>query len=130
MAPITTLYAALLALLFIALAALVVRGRLRHKINLGAGPGGEIEPQVRAHANLAEYAPILLILLLLAELGGAAAWLLHVAGAGFVIARVMHAAGLSRTRGESFGRYWGIVLTWLLIIVLAVYLLVRAVAGN
>jgi hypothetical protein len=130
MAPITTLYAALLALLFIVLAGVVVRGRLRHKIDLGAGARGELEQQIRAHANLAEYAPVFLILLLLAELGGAAAGLLHAMGATFVIARVMHAAGLNRARGESFGRYWGTVLTWLLIVALAVYLLVRTIAAT
>jgi hypothetical protein len=42
----------------------------------------------------------------------------------------MHAAGLNRARGESFGRYWGTVLTWLLIVALAVYLLVRTIAAT
>ena len=130
MAPITTLYAALLALLLIALAGLVVRGRLRHRINLGMGAQGEIEPQVRAHANLAEYAPVFLILLLVAELGAAPGWLLHAAGATFLVARVLHGAGLSKTSGESFGRYWGTVFTWLVILALALYLLLRPLFGG
>ena len=116
MAPITTLYAALLALLLIALAGLVVRGRIRHHIDLGTGAQGEIEPQVRAHANLAEYAPVFLVL--------------QHAGASFLLGRVMHGAGLSQARGASFGRYWGTVLTWLVILALALYLLLRPLFGG
>ena len=127
MAPITTLYASLLALLFNVLAGMVVRGRLRHKIDLGQGERGEIERPVRAHANLTEYAPVFIVLLLLAELGGAPAWLLHGAGVGFVGSRVLHGIGLSSHRGRSFGRYYGTVGTWLLIVALAVYLLLRSV---
>jgi len=130
MAPITTLYAALLALLLIALAGLVVRGRIRHHVDLGIGTEGEIEKQVRAHANLAEYAPLFLILLLVAELGAAPGWLLHAAGATFLVARIMHGAGLSQTRGASFGRYWGTVFTWLVILALALYLLLRPLFGD
>ena len=130
MAPITTLYAALLALLFIALAAVVVRGRLRHHIDLGPGERSEIEQPIRAHANLAEYGPIFVTLLLLAELGGAPAWLLHGAGSGFVAARVLHGIGLNSNRGRSFGRYYGTLGTWLLIVALALYLLVRPLVGR
>ena len=130
MAPITTIYAALLALLVITLAAFVVRGRLGQKIELGAGATGELELAIRAHGNLVEYAPIFLILLLVAELGGMPGGWLHGIGAAFVVARIMHAAGLSRTRGASFGRYWGTVLTWLLIIGLALALLVRTLLAH
>jgi hypothetical protein len=126
MAPVTTLYAGLLGLLYLALAYLVVRGRQRHKINLGTGPQGEIERQVRVHANLVEYAPMFLLLLLLAELAAAPPWLLHGAGAGFVAARVAHAQGLSSTAGVSRGRFWGTALTWLLILVLSIYLIFKS----
>jgi hypothetical protein len=129
MAPITTLCAALVGVLYIALAGLVVRGRQRHKIDLGPGAKGEIEQSIRAHANLAENAPIFLILLLLAELGGAPVWLLYGAGAVFIVARVLHGAGLSGARGYSFGRFYGTLFTWLLILGLSVYLLVRTLAA-
>jgi len=126
MAPVTTLYAGLLGLLYLALAYLVVRGRQRHRINLGIGAEGQIERQVRVHANFAEYAPIFLILLLLAELAAAPSWLLHGAGAGFVIARLGHALGLSSTSGVSQGRSVGTALTWLLILVLSIYLIFKS----
>jgi uncharacterized membrane protein YecN with MAPEG domain len=126
MAPVTTLYAGLLGLLYLALAYLVVRGRQRHRINLGIGAEGQIERQVRVHANFAEYAPIFLILLLLAELAAAPSWLLHGAGAGFVAARLAHALGLSSTSGVSRGRSVGTALTWLLILVLSIYLIFKS----
>jgi uncharacterized membrane protein YecN with MAPEG domain len=126
MAPVTTLYAGLLGLLYLALAYLVVRGRQRHRINLGIGAEGQIERQVRVHANFAEYAPIFLILLLLAELAAAPSWLLHGAGAGFVAARLAHAQGLSSTSGVSRGRSVGTALTWLLILVLSIYLIFKS----
>lgn len=127
--PITTLYAALLALLQVVLAGFVVRARRAHKVNLGAGPRGEIEQPVRVHANLAENAPIFLLLLLLAELAPSPAGLLHGAGVVFCAARLLHAVGLSERPGRSFGRFWGTLLTWLTIVALALYLLVRVVAG-
>lgn len=129
MAPVTTIYAALLGLLYLTLAYLVVRARDKHSVTLGEGPAGELVQPIRVHANLVEYAPIFLILLLLAELGSSPAWLLHGAGTVFVIGRVLHAMGLTRSAGASFGRYWGTVLTWLMILCLSLYLLVRSFLG-
>jgi uncharacterized membrane protein YecN with MAPEG domain len=126
MAPVTTIYAALLGLLYLTLAYLVVRARDKHSVTLGEGPAGELVQPIRVHANLVEYAPIFLILLLLAELGSSPAWLLHGAGTVFVIGRVLHAMGLTRSAGATFGRYWGTVLTWLMILCLSLYLLVRS----
>jgi len=125
MAPVTTLYAALIGLLYITLAYIVVRARDRHSVSLGLGSQDELLQPVRAHGNLVEYAPIFLLLLLLAELGSAPAWLLYSAGGLFVAGRVLHAVGLLGKAGASFGRYWGTVLTWLMILGLSLYLLVR-----
>jgi uncharacterized membrane protein YecN with MAPEG domain len=47
--------------------------------------------------------------------------LLHICGIVFILARVMHAAGLSRSSGHSVGRFAGIGLTWMVLIVLAVW---------
>ena len=127
MAPITSIYAGLLALMMLGLAGRVVRVRLGQAIPLGTGGNDDMEQRIRVHGNLTEYAPIFLILLLLAELGQAPAWLLHGTGIAFVVARAMHAAGLSRIRGRSIGRFYGSAVSWTAIVVLAVYLLGRAV---
>lgn len=125
MAPITSLYAALTALLVIALASLVVRGRWLHRVGLGTGGSPELERAVRVHANLVEYAPIGLILLLLLELAALPAWFLHGCGAAFFLSRLLHALGLSQRSGSSPGRYLGTLGTWLVIIVMAAVLLFR-----
>ncbi len=128
MAPVTSLYAALTALLVVALASLVVRGRWRHRVGLGTGGHPEFERVVRVHANLVEYAPIALFLLLLLELAELPGWFLHTCGAIFFVSRILHALGLSQRSGSSPGRFFGTLGTWLVIIVMAGVLLFRGLA--
>lgn len=125
-APITSLYAALAAILFVALAGLVVRARWRYRTGLGIGTEPAMERAVRVHANFVEYVPLALLLLLLTELGGAPAILLHGCGALLVLCRVLHAYGLSQHSGRSFGRFWGTAGTWAVVLTLSVTLLWRA----
>ena len=122
-APITALYAALAGLMVLVLAILVVRGRWRHRVSLGTGTEPAMERAVRVHANFIEYVPLALLLLLLAELNGAAAPLLHAAGVLLLASRVLHAYGLTRVSGRSFGRFYGTAGTWLTILVLSGWLL-------
>ena len=122
---ITSLYASLAALLFVALAALVVRARWKYRTGLGVGTDPAMERAVRVHANFVEYVPLALLLLLLAELGGAPSGLLHTCGALLLVSRVLHAYGLSQTSGRSFGRFWGTAGTWGVVVTLAVTLLWR-----
>ena len=64
--------------------------------------------------------------MLLAELGGAAFWFLHLMGAAFVSGRLLHAYGLSTVRARSFGRFYGSVISWTTILVLSIHLLIRS----
>jgi len=123
---ITSLYASLAALLFVALAALVVRARWKYRTGLGVGTDPAMERAVRVHANFVEYVPLALLLLLLAELGGARSGLLHTCGGVLLVSRVLHAYGLSQTSGRSFGRFWGTAGTWVVVVTLAVTLLWRS----
>ncbi|HEY5365103.1 MAG TPA: MAPEG family protein [Casimicrobiaceae bacterium] len=118
---VTALYAGILMLLLVVLAFPI--SRLRGKLRTGLGDGGhpELARAIRAHANLSEWGVPVLLLLLVAELNRAPVVFLHVAGITLVIARLLHAFGLSRTGGASFGRMYGTGLTWLVLIVLAVW---------
>jgi uncharacterized protein len=116
---ITALYAGLLALLYLALAGLVVAHRRRARVGLGTGSDTALERAVRVHGNFAEYTPLFLVLLLVAELSGIGAILLHVAGSAFFLARIGHAFGLSQSSGTSAGRFVGTLVTWIAILVLA-----------
>jgi uncharacterized protein len=117
---ITALYAGLLGLLYIALGGFVVAQRRRARIGLGTGSDPALERRVRVHGNFAEYAPLFLVLLLVAELAGAASVLLHLLGAAFLLARIGHAFGLGRSSGTSTGRFVGTLVTWVAIVVVAV----------
>ncbi|MCB1578371.1 MAG: MAPEG family protein, partial [Xanthomonadales bacterium] len=66
---------------------------------------------VRAHGNAIEYLSIGLILLLLVEMNQTQPLLVHSFGIALLVGRVMHAVGLSRSSGPSFGRVGGMILT-------------------
>ena len=116
---ITALYAGLLSVFYIILGGFVVAQRRRARIGIGTGSDTALERAVRVHGNFAEYAPLFLLLLLVAELGGGTPWLLHALGATFLVARIGHALGLSQSSGASPGRFLGTLVTWVAIVVLA-----------
>lgn len=71
-----------------------------------------------AHGNAVENIPLALILLALAEFQGTNTALLTVCGVVFVVARCLNAFGVSPHAGNSFGRFYGIILNWMIIILL------------
>ncbi|HEY6578349.1 MAG TPA: MAPEG family protein [Rhizomicrobium sp.] len=111
-------YAALNALILLALSMRVVGARFRTQTPIGDGGKPEMAAPLRAHANNAEYVPTLLILLwALASPLGRSIWLIHGIGATFTIGRLLHAIGLSRSTGPSALRFAGMVLTWIAYVV-------------
>lgn len=114
---ITLFYAGVLALLLLVLSARVAMVRRRLQVGLGTGGERELQLAVRAHANFCEYVPLALLLLLLLELSAAfPPWVLHLLGIVLVVARVGHGMfGLNRSPGASLGRFWGTLVTWLVI---------------
>ena len=116
---ITAVYASLLAILYIVLSYRVAQRRMRFQVGLGTGQNTDLERAVRIHGNFAEYVPFALLLLAFLETGGGPAWAVHVAGAGLLIARGLHALGLTQSSGRSPGRFSGVVMTWLIILALA-----------
>jgi len=123
---VTALYAALLALLAVALGAWVVTLRVRHRVGLGDGGQSRLTRAIRAHGNLLETAPLALLLLLLAELTAALPVVgLQATGLALLCGRLLHAAGLARSGGASPPRFVGMLLTWLVTVALAGALLLR-----
>jgi uncharacterized membrane protein YecN with MAPEG domain len=120
MPKITLLFASLHALLLLALIAPISRHRHRHRIGLGSGGDPVLERKIRAHANFIEFVPMALLLLALLELGGLQAPWLWSFGAALLLARLLHAVGLSRNSVYSFGRFWGTVLTVIVVIAMAI----------
>lgn len=123
--PITSVYAALCGLLVLTLAVRVAYIRRSQKIGIGDGGNRVLERRVRIHANAIENVPMVLILLGLAESAGVASWALHAAGVALIVARILHAHGLTQSAGHSFGRLYGVMLTWALLLGLSLTLLIR-----
>lgn len=115
--PVTLTIAAACAALNIWLAMRIVPSRVRG-VSLGDGGDRALLARVRSHANLAEYAPFVLILLALIELGGGSPLWLWVAGVAFVLARIAHPFGMDRDSVNAL-RAGGAMVTWVVLALLA-----------
>lgn len=113
---ITPIYAGLLAILFVVLSYRVVQQR-GHGVSLGDGGDQALLRRIRGHGNFSEYVPLILLMIGMLELGGAKAWLLHLLGATLLLARLLHGYALSFTESWKFGRFYGTLLTFILLAV-------------
>ena len=121
---ITPLYAGLLALWFVALSVRVVQRR-GHGISLGDGGDNILLRRIRGHANFAEYVPLILLMMGFLELSRFNGWLLHGIGITLVVARLLHGYALSFSEQFKFGRFWGTLLTFILVAVLGLLCLTQ-----
>ncbi len=109
--PATSIYAAILTVLFLALSVRVIARRRASRILLGTTGNPDLERAARAHANFAEYVPLGLVLLMLIE-HVSPAWLLHAVGVALVLGRIAHAAALWRPAPAPRLRAAGMTLTF------------------
>jgi hypothetical protein len=119
MPRITLLFVALHVLLMLLLAVRVVAYRRAQKIGIGDGADKYLLRRMRAHGNFVEYVPIALLLMGLLEIGGLSELWLWALGGTLLLARILHAWGLSHRSGTSFGRFWGTLLTWIVLLLMA-----------
>lgn len=127
--PITTLYAAPLALLFLALWTLATKARAGSDLSIGHGDNMDLLLWVRRHGNFTEWVPMVLILMALAELNGVGAAWLHVAGLLLLTGRILHPIGLLADRAVTFGRIYGNSAPFAAVLVLLLGLALLAVRG-
>ncbi len=119
---VTALYAAPNAILNVYLANRVSSFRRREKVALGEGTSKEMLVAVRTHANNAEFVPLALLMMLIAELLGAPSVVLHLYGGALFVARVLHVIGMPRRAPNPY-RVAGVGLTWLAIVAASAYVL-------
>ena len=119
MPKIALLFASLHVLLMLALLVPVARHRHSQRIGLGTGGDAALERKIRVHGNFIENVPFALLVLTLLELCGLPATWLWTLGIALLLARALHAVGFSRRPGYSFGRFWGTLLTWLVLLAMA-----------
>jgi hypothetical protein len=109
---ITPFYAALLGLVFFALSVRTIGLRRRLRIALGDGGSAEMQRAMRVHANFAEYVPLSLLLIAMFESLGGMRWLVHALCIALLVARLIHASGVSRVREDFRFRVAGMSLTF------------------
>ena len=122
--PITLVTGGALGLILLALTVRVIMGRQATKTSLGHGDSDMLLARVRAHANLIEYAPLVLILLGALELDDTNPMLLKIIAGLFVLGRVLHPIGMGRPV-PNIPRAGGTVLTLLTVGVLSIMALLR-----
>lgn len=126
--PITALYTTILTIIAFILAQHVIKTRGRTTVALGDGGDGRLLEASRRQMNFVENVPLTLILMLLAEAGGAEALYLHLAGAALVVARILHPFGITVTRSAHPLRIGGAVATNMVQFGLIILLMMQPIA--
>jgi len=121
--PVIALYGSLNAILNIYLANRVSGQRRSSKVSVGIGDSKDLELAVRMHGNNAEFVPLALVMLLIAELMGGSSAVLHILGGSLFTARVLHAVGLPM-KAPNPARVIGTAVTWLTVVGTSVWILV------
>jgi hypothetical protein len=99
--PVTTFVAGVFALMLVPLSLQISMRRLEVKTMAMDAKDDLLRRRIRAFGNFAEYAPMMLIVLGLAEAAGSPTALLWPLAACFVGSRVAHAAGMLFSRGTA-----------------------------
>ena len=129
---ITAFYLGFLALLYAVLGLQVSRLRRGNRVLFGDGDNIKLRSAIRAHANFAEYVPIIVLMVALLEMSGMPALRVHLLMAALLLARLLHPLGMyvgPRTLQFQICRVGGITLNWLVLVASAILLLRRFVAA-
>jgi uncharacterized membrane protein YecN with MAPEG domain len=123
---ITAGYLGILGLLYAVLGLQVSRLRRGNKVLFGDGDNIKLRSAIRAHANFAEYVPIIVLMVAMLESFGLPAPTVHLLMTALLVARLLHPLGMyvgPRTLQFQICRVGGIVLTILVLIGSAILLL-------
>lgn len=97
----TALYAALLAIVMIALRTIVTIMRAKTGISIEHNGNMALAERIRWHGNFIENVPVALILMGAAEAGGASPMLLNASGAILLVSRLLHPLGLRHDNAKA-----------------------------
>ena len=118
--PITAVFTFIFALFVFILMFRVASMRKKYKVGYGSSKQEPLKMAISAHSNAVENIPLALFLIMLLEIAQANRVLLILLACIFLIARLIHAVGLSQSVGVSFGRTYGTIVSWLAVITMAV----------
>ena len=124
---IVPVYAAIFAVMLVALSLRVAS--MRGDVRIAIGDGGNIvlRRRIRVQGNFTEYVPMALILFMFVELQGWPHWLVHGLCLVLLAARLLHAYGISQEPEDIRFRATGMATTALLLVAAAALLLTSAV---
>lgn len=114
--PITSTYAGLFALLFVALSFQVINCRRRGLADTNNPEHWRLQRSIRGHGNFAEYVPLIVLLMALGEFGNASPLSIHFIGIVLLAGRVCHGIAFSTEKGIFQFRTIGTVLTMIALI--------------
>ena len=119
--PVTAFTAAICAIMLLILAIDTVRHRIRAKAAFGDHGDVKLISAARSHGNLAEHAPIVILLMAFLEMSRANHMALMAIGALFLAGRVAHIFGLYAPMSDNppLPRSVGVIITWLVMAVLS-----------
>jgi uncharacterized protein len=119
---ITAATAVVLAVLQMLLMLPIAVGRRKYRVGLGDGGNAVMVRRIRMHGNLAENAPLFLILLALTEATGQWGTFVPIVAAAFVVFRLLHVVGLWISAGPTPFRFVGVLGSFCAIVGLAAML--------
>lgn len=123
--PVTAFVAAICALMLLITAIDTVRQRMRARVPFGDGADPKLISASRSHANLAEHAPIVILLLAFLEMSRANHMALMAIGTLFLAGRIAHIVGLYAPMSTKPPppRSIGVIATWLTLGILSIWTL-------
>ena len=128
MLHITALYTAILILFMLFLAYKTSARRQEAKINFGTGDDKVMECRSRAFGNFIEFVPMMILLMGMLELQSVETWIVHLLGISIIVARVLHALGITDTLKTPNGRFWGATISYAILLLGGCFLLYTTVS--
>jgi uncharacterized protein len=120
---ITPYYAALLALIYVALSFRVIRLRQVLRVSLGDGKDKQLKRAIRVHGNFSEYVPFALIMIYFVEIQSQNTLLVHGLCNAFILARLAHIYGVSQIKEKLIFRIFGLFITGCVLSISAIAIL-------
>ena len=129
---ITGFYLSILLLLYIVLGLQVSRLRRGNRVLFGDGDNIKLRSAIRAHANFAEYVPIIALMVGMLEMSGISATRVHLLMGALLLARLIQPIGMyvgPRTWQFQVCRVGGILITLAVMLGAAIAGLAAILAG-
>ncbi len=130
--PITALTAVICAIMLLITAIDTVRQRVRAEAAFGDGGDAKLISAMRSHGNLAEHAPLAIIMIGLLEMVRANHWVLTGVACLFLGSRVLHIFGLYAPMSTKppLARSLGVLGTWISYAMLIAWILYKLILIN